>query len=171
MLDQDIRYRAYTLLSKLSHVGLQGRWAREGIEMGFESLWMFDWLGTVLPVFFAVVLGIVVLSIVREALSWNRNRQQPVLTVNSKIAARRTHLKQVHHEPEAPHTITVYYVTFEVESGDRLEFQLSGEDYGMCAEGDEGELTFRGTKFYSFERRHRTMNGSMGGHSSGSTAG
>lgn len=43
--------------------------------MGFESLWMFDWLGTVLPVFFVVVLGIVVLSAGREVMEWSRNKK------------------------------------------------------------------------------------------------
>ena len=34
-------------------------------------------------------------------------------------------------------TRTTYYLTFEVESGDRMEFVVNGEEFGMCAEGDE----------------------------------
>ena len=33
-------------------------------------------------------------------------------------------------------TRTTYYLTFEVESGDRMEFVVNGEEFGMCAEGD-----------------------------------
>lgn len=45
-----------------------------------------------------------------------------------------------------------YYVTFQFESGDRMEFQVYGSEYGMLAEGDEGKLTFQGTRYLSFER-------------------
>ena len=47
---------------------------------------------------------------------------------------------------------TSYYVTFQVESGDRMELQVSGREYGMLAEGDIGKLTFQGTRYLSFER-------------------
>ncbi|MEF2691806.1 MAG: DUF2500 domain-containing protein, partial [Eubacteriales bacterium] len=47
---------------------------------------------------------------------------------------------------------TTYYVTFQVESGDRMEFHVSGLEYGMLAEGDTGRLTFQGTRYLSFER-------------------
>ena len=50
------------------------------------------------------------------------------------------------------HTSTRYYVTFQVESGDRMELSVSGPEYGMLAEGDRGELTFQGTRYLSFER-------------------
>ncbi len=45
-----------------------------------------------------------------------------------------------------------YYVTFEVESGDRIEFAVRGQDYGMLVEGDTGRLSFQGTRFLDFER-------------------
>ena len=50
-------------------------------------------------------------------------------------------------------TSTHYYVTFQVESGDRFELGVNGSDYGMLVEGDEGMLTFQGTRFLSFERK------------------
>lgn len=46
----------------------------------------------------------------------------------------------------------LYYVTFEVESGDRMEFSVYGKEYGMLAEGDEGKLTFQGSRYLGFER-------------------
>ena len=47
---------------------------------------------------------------------------------------------------------TSYYDTFEVESGSRMELAVSGEEYGMLAEGDRGRLTFQGTRYKGFER-------------------
>ena len=50
------------------------------------------------------------------------------------------------------HTFTSYYVTFQVESGDRMEFEASDMEYGMLAEGDRGMLTFQGTRYLNFRR-------------------
>lgn len=47
---------------------------------------------------------------------------------------------------------STYYVTFQVESGDRMEFAVSGNEYGMLVEGDKGSLTFQGTRYLSFLR-------------------
>ena len=33
-----------------------------------------------------------------------------------------------------------------------MELEMSGEQYGLIAEGDQGQLTFQGTRFISFER-------------------
>ena len=49
---------------------------------------------------------------------------------------------------------TTYYVTFQVESGDRMEMSVSGSEYGTLAEGDkQGKLTFQGTRFLTFNRK------------------
>ncbi len=48
---------------------------------------------------------------------------------------------------------TDYYLTFEVESGDRMEFEVEGEEYGLLAEGDRGILNFQGTRYLGFERK------------------
>lgn len=47
---------------------------------------------------------------------------------------------------------TTYYVTFEVESGDRIEFRMQGNQYGILVEGDRGKLTFQGTRYLEFRR-------------------
>jgi hypothetical protein len=48
---------------------------------------------------------------------------------------------------------TTYYVTFEVESGDRMELKMTGEQFGLIAEGDKGRLTFQGTRYLGFDRK------------------
>ena len=42
--------------------------------------------------------------------------------------------------------ITSYYVTFQVESGDRMELSVSGREYGMLAEGDIRETYVSGNE-------------------------
>lgn len=46
----------------------------------------------------------------------------------------------------------IYYTTFEVQSGDRMEFKVSGKEYGMLVEGDKGNLIFQGTRYHGFDR-------------------
>jgi hypothetical protein len=49
-------------------------------------------------------------------------------------------------------TSTSYYVTFEVESGDRMELHVEGHEYGLLVEGDKGDLSFQGTRYLGFVR-------------------
>ena len=34
-----------------------------------------------------------------------------------------------------------------------MEFHVSGQQYGMLVEGDQGKLSFQGTRFLNFERQ------------------
>ncbi|HZX21864.1 MAG TPA: DUF2500 domain-containing protein [Clostridia bacterium] len=45
------------------------------------------------------------------------------------------------------------YVTFEVESGNRMEFRVPGKEYGLLAENDIGKLTFLGIRYHKFKRK------------------
>ena len=55
---------------------------------------------------------------------------------------------QVHHTTAS----TSYYATFQVESGDRMELEVSGPEYGQLVEGDRGKLSFQGTRYLGFNR-------------------
>ena len=83
------------------------------------------------------------------------------MTVPAVIVAKRTDVSHHRHANAGDmsgahgfHTTssTTYYVTFEVESGDRMELTVSGSDYGMLVEGDIGKLSFQGTRYLGFER-------------------
>ena len=50
------------------------------------------------------------------------------------------------------YTYSKYFVTFEFESGDRLELPVDGSDYGLLVEGDTGKLSFQGTRYLGFQR-------------------
>nr|WP_300838772.1 DUF2500 domain-containing protein [uncultured Acetatifactor sp.] len=110
---------------------------------------------------FLLVIAVFVVNVVRAVTQWNKNNHSPVLTVDAKVVSRRTSVRTHHHGGDAAGTggyhtssSTSYYVTFEVESGDRMEFHLTGSEYGMLAEGDMGKLRFQGTRYLGFERRH-----------------
>ena len=49
-------------------------------------------------------------------------------------------------------TYTDYFVTFELENGKRMELGVKDADFGMLAEGDQGRLSWQGTRYLGFER-------------------
>ncbi|MEW9121329.1 MAG: DUF2500 domain-containing protein [Thermotaleaceae bacterium] len=119
---------------------------------GFDS---FGLMFSIFPIFFVLIFGFILFNIIRGIGEWNRNNHQPILSVPATVVAKRGHTSHSshHHESNMHHSSsTSYYATFEVESGDRMEFHLSSKEYGMLAEGDLGKLTFQGTRYHSFER-------------------
>ncbi len=117
----------------------------------------FDMFQIMFSIVFIIVIGVFVMSFVKGIRQWNKNNHSPRLTVNARIVSKRTDVSHHHHHGAAGHTghsstSTTYYVTFEVESGDRMELAMQGYDFGMLAEGDEGRLSFQGTRYLGFER-------------------
>lgn len=124
--------------------------------MGFGYGMGFDMFGAMFSIVFVLVIGIFVVTIVRGVGQWNKNNNSPRLTVPATIVAKRTHVSQHRHGGanghHHHHTSTSYYITFQVDSGDRMELLVSGNEYGVLLEGDRGELTFQGTRYLGFER-------------------
>ena len=102
---------------------------------------------------FIVVIGSFIVMAVRGTAQWHRNNQSPRLTVEAAVVAKRQSFSS-HRSGGEMHTTTStrYFATFQVESGDRMELQMSGQDYGMLVEGDRGRLTFQGTRYLDFQR-------------------
>ena len=104
---------------------------------------------------FFFVFGMIIVTAVKGIGQWNKNNNSPRLTVPVTVVSKRTNVSHHHHAGEHHHstTSTSYYVTFQVESGDRMELHLGGSQYGLIVEGDRGLLTFQGTRFLNFERQ------------------
>lgn len=116
----------------------------------------FDFFGSAFPFVFGILffgmLAVFIVMGIRGLLQWNKNNHSPRLSVAARVVSKR---EDVSHHTSDDHmhtTYTHYYATFEVESGDRMEFELRGNEYGLLAEGDLGKLTFQGTRYLSFER-------------------
>ena len=121
-----------------------------GFGMGLGMFHIMFTLG------FALVFVLFLVTAVQGISQWNKNNHSPKLTVPATIVAKRTNVSQHrsggangHHHH---HTSTTYYVTFQVESGDRMEFCVAGHEYGVLVEGDKGKLSFQGTRYLGFER-------------------
>ncbi|MCM3638988.1 DUF2500 domain-containing protein [Sporosarcina luteola] len=120
--------------------------------MGFSPV--DDFMFSAMPIFgfivFALVIGIFIFVIVKGISQWSSNNNSPRLTVPAQVKTKRTNTSGGSGDSSAH---TSYYVTFQVESGDRMELQMPGKEYGMLAEGDLGILTFQGTRYLGFERK------------------
>ena len=112
---------------------------------GFEIIFML---------MFLFVFGTIFVTFIRGIGEWNKNNHSPRLTVPATVVTKRTQVGRRHHHHANGHThsssYTHYYVTFQVESGDRMEFQVDGSEYGMLVEGDVGQVSFQGTRYLGF---------------------
>lgn len=116
---------------------------------------MFDMMFSFMFVLFVIMF---VFVFVKGITQWNKNNHSPRLVVDATVVSKRTSVSHHHHGNvgEVGHhtsSSTSYFVTFQVESGDRMEFQVNGNGYGMLVEGDFGKLSFQGTRYLGFIRR------------------
>ena len=126
--------------------------------MGFmESFFFGGGFQILFFLMFALVLGMILFTLIRGIAQWNKNNHSPRLTVGASVVGKRMDVYRHHHHGSDnfhhTSTSTTYYVTFQVESGDRMELTVSGGEYGLLAEGDQGSLSFQGTRYLGFERQ------------------
>ncbi len=104
------------------------------------------------PLFGIAFLAILVISVggsIIKILGERANNQAaPVLTADAVVAAKRL---QVVNRGKS-HS-TEYYATFDLGSGERIELELDGKQYGLLAEEDRGALRYQGTWFLDFARQ------------------
>lgn len=108
-----------------------------------------NFIFSLFPIFFLAVfglaIGIFVSVLVKNGKQNRQNNASPRLTCDATVVTKRTHVW-------GDHSHTDYYVTFQFESGDRFEMEIPHNQFGYLVEGDNGKLTFQGTRFISFER-------------------
>lgn len=126
-----------------------------GFDTGFN--FMFGVFPVIFGIIFFLVLAVFAVVIIKSISQWNKNNHSPRLTVEATVVAKRmnvSHHSHGHAGDTGMHhsSSTTYYVTFQVESGDRMELHVSGYEYGMLVEGDQGKLSFQGTRYLGFER-------------------
>ena len=116
----------------------------------------FDLFGIMFSLCWIMFAVIFIVMLVRIIGQWNKNNHSPRLTVDATVVAKRADVSRHHHngvnDHHHYHNSTSYYVTFQVESGDRMELHMAGHEYGLLIEGDKGKLTFQGTRFLNFQR-------------------
>ena len=115
----------------------------------------FTLFSIVWVIMFVFITSIFIVTFFKGIKQWNKNNHSPRLTVPATVVAKRTNVSRHRRSGNSTlhSTSTTYFVTFQFDSGDRMELMMDGYAYGMLVEGDEGELTFQGTRYLGFERR------------------
>jgi hypothetical protein len=116
-----------------------------------------DWFFSLFPILFgavfALILGMIIFAIFKNIRQWSYNNKQPQLSVAAEAVTKRPAVRGGGNDTSAR---TDYFVTFEVDSGDRMEFEVRPQEYGQLVEGDRGILSFQGTRFLGFNRIKKT---------------
>ena len=132
---------------------ISGRKSREVVFVGFINSFN-DFLYSVVPflmfIIFTIVVMVFVTSFVKGLVQYFRNSSTPKETIPASLVAKRKHAMDGDGDTDAH---TSYYATFETEKGNRLEFLVSSGFSGMHEEGDEGMLTYKGTRFIDFRKK------------------
>lgn len=115
----------------------------------------FDIFMIIFIIMFVLIFGIIIAFAIRAIIQWNKNNNSPRLTVHATVVSKRTHISHHHNSHNSGMHggySTAYFVAFQVDSGDRMELQMDGSEYGVLVEGDNGYLTFQGTRYLGFQR-------------------
>jgi hypothetical protein len=102
---------------------------------------------------FVLVFGLILVAVIRGIAQWHYNNQQPVLSVPARVVAKRTEASGSSSPNRMGSTSTYYYCAFELPHPERREFWVSGQEYGLLAEGNAGTLTYQGTRYQGFRRK------------------
>jgi hypothetical protein len=111
---------------------------------------VFAFIGLVAVLAVAAILTPVVIGLIR----WNRNNKAPQVTSPAVVVTKR---QETSGGSRNTSVSTQYFVTFEIQGGDRLEIPMHGEEFGTLVEGDRGRLTYQGTRYKGFARTPRDL--------------
>jgi hypothetical protein len=112
---------------------------------------MVDWSVVILVSVLAVLAAFIVVllyPIVRAAIQGIRTRRLPVASMSARVVGKRTWTGGYLFHMVS----TDYYVTFQLDTGERREFRVTGHAYGTLVAGDDGLLSAQGMRFVGFER-------------------
>jgi hypothetical protein len=99
-------------------------------------------LESVYPVLFFIVIAAIVGIILFAFFKMIRKRTLPLLMVDARVVSKRSETEENGEE--------VFFVAFDLPTGDRMELRASREESEMLAEGDEGKVSFQGIRFVAF---------------------
>jgi hypothetical protein len=101
---------------------------------------------------FTLVVGTFLFVIIKGLKSWMSNNAAEIVKKRCKVVGKRTEVWGGSGDSSAN---TNYFITFEFEDITRKELHVNAKHYGLIAEGDLGELTYKGTRFKEFIRLNK----------------
>ncbi len=121
---------------------------------GFDSI--FSTASIFVGLGFIIVFSIIIFRITKGLIVFINNNNSPILEVRAKIIDKRGDVSIYHHNNGSGHisnsSSTTYYISFELNTNERLELKVPKDKYGLLICGDCGTLKYQGTRFLSFDR-------------------
>ncbi|WP_339315901.1 DUF2500 domain-containing protein [Paenibacillus sp. FSL R10-2734] len=96
-----------------------------------------------------IVFGTFAYVIIKGVSTWGANNAAEVTRKRCKVTDKRTEVWGGSGDSSAN---TNYYITFEFEDQTRIELHIKANEFGLISIGDQGELTYQGTRFKEFNR-------------------
>lgn len=126
----------------------------QSFDRMFSMMQGFFWL------FFAVVIGLIIFSIVKQGTRWAKNNASPEVSAVASIADKRVEISGGGTSMMGSDTMMssstpvhqTHYVTFQQSGGERFELEVPASEYGLLVVGDAGTVTMKGTRYLGFSR-------------------
>jgi len=105
-----------------------------------------------MELFLIVWFVLLIYFIGKNLAQWFQNENSPIVMKHARIVAMR---RRTHHHNHNGHTHLshTYHITFELETGERMELRVKRAQYNELEEGVSGILTWQGTRYLGFEER------------------
>lgn len=111
---------------------------------------IYNIISTIVIICFIIIIGFILFMIGKNFKEWHTNNNSPILTVPATVVSKR---KQTTSGEEYGYSsYTAYYITFEIDNQDSIEFNVNSIQYNQIYKGDYGDLTFQGTRYHRFNK-------------------
>lgn len=106
--------------------------------------------------FIIMFCAVILLSLVIVLWQWHKNKQSPLIVTQATVLTKRIekHSRQTRNASgfgTRTHKFKLYYVTFQLEGGENIELLINVKVYNVIRKGQQGKLTFKGSKYLDFE--------------------
>jgi|GEM_PF-3699604 len=96
-----------------------------------------DFLGNIIDVFLDLILLFIGIILISAPIYRDRKLQKlPELVSSAKLVSKGTEIR-------GRHTITIYYLTFELPDNSRKTFEVSSDIYNSILKNETGILTYK----------------------------
>jgi len=96
-----------------------------------------DFLGNIIDVFLDLILLFIGIILISAPIYRDRKLQKlPELVSSAKLVSKGTEIR-------GRHTITIYYLTFELPDNSRKTFKVSSDTYNSVLKNETGVLTYK----------------------------
>ena len=113
------------------------------------------YMGIAFGIGFVLIFGFGVFLVLRR---WLSDRRLPCISVPANVQEKEDEVHKVRRRNASGvgsslKSIHYYYVTFALENGDAARLLVSKRIYDGLKKGKSATLTYRGSKFISFEKK------------------